>query len=52
MTGKLVWRTRDVTSMECPDKAKRTKIAPGTSVMSDQSNGGYNNNKKFKLDEK
>ena len=51
-TGKLVWKTRDVTSMECPDKAKRTKIASGTSVMSDQSNGGYNNNKKFKLDEK
>ena len=51
-TGKLVWRTRDVTSMECPGKAKRTEIAPGISVMSDQSNGGYNNNKKFKLDEK
>ena len=52
VTGKVVWRTRDVTSMESPSKAKRTGIAPGISVMSNQPCRGYNNNKKFKLDEK
>ena len=32
VTGKLVWRTRDVTSLECPDKTKRTVLPPGSSV--------------------
>ena len=52
VTGKLVWRTRDVTSLECPGKTKRTGLAPGNSVLSDQNFGGYNNNKKFRLDKK
>ena len=50
--GKLVWRTRDVTSLECPGKTKRTGLAPCNSVLNDQNIGGYNNNKKLRLDKK
>ena len=52
VTGKVVWKTRDVTSLECPAKAKRTGLAPGISGMSDQNFRGYNNNKKLRMDKK
>ena len=33
-------------------KAKRSGLAPGSRVLSDQNLGGNNNNKKLRLDEK
>ena len=51
-TGGLMWKFRDVTSMECPGRTKRTRIAPDDSDVSVSDSGGNNNNKKFRLDEK
>ena len=47
-----MWKFRDVTSMECPGRTKRTRIAPDDSDVSVSDSGGNNNNKKFRLDEK
>lgn len=51
VTGGLMGKFRNVTSLECPGRAKRTGIALGSSDVSPTIAGGNSNNKKFKLDE-
>ena len=32
LTGGIEWRTRDVTCLECPSKAKKTRISADTKI--------------------